>query len=58
MDKMIDAYVQLCLGCQAATPVFNYEPLKPTRIPERPWEYLAMNFKGPVASQYYYLGGD
>ena len=52
---MIDAYVQSCLGCQAATLVFNYEPLKPTRIPERPWEYLAIDLNGPVASQHYFL---
>ena len=55
MDRMVDEYVQSCIPCQAATSGTSVEPVKPTELPEHPWEHLAMDFKGPVGKEFYFL---
>ena len=55
MDQMTQEYIDTCLPCQAATDRNHTEPLKPTAMPERPWQKLAMDFKGPIASKFYFF---
>ena len=37
MDAMVEEHVKACKPCLAATPGENYQPLKPSTIPDRPW---------------------
>ena len=55
MDKMVEAHVQLCLPCLSATPGEDTQPLRPSVLPERPWQKLACDFKGPVGNEFYFL---
>ena len=55
MDKLIEDCVKTCHACLASTPVNNYQPLKPSVLAEGPWQKLAMDFKGPVGQQFYFL---
>ena len=52
---MTKEYIDTCLPCQAATDRNHTEPLKSTAMPERPWQKLAMDFKGPIASNFYFF---
>ena len=50
LDKMIQAKVEQCQGCQATTYKPTRDPLKPTVLPERPWQHIDMDFWGPLPS--------
>ena len=45
--------MESCLACQAAEPRSGQEPLKPTMLPERPWQCLHADFKGPIGKKFY-----
>ena len=53
MGEMVRQYVESCLPCLAAVPGTQQEPLKPTLLPERPWQHLHADFKGPIGKKYY-----
>ena len=53
MSEMVKKYVESCLACQASEPRTGQEPLKPTQLPERPWQFLHADFKGPIGKKYY-----
>ena len=53
MSKLVNEYVQTCLPCSAAIPFMYPEPLKPHMLPERPWQQLHTDFKGPIGNKYY-----
>ena len=55
MDKKITEYIETCRPCQAANSLCNPQPLKPSQMADRPWQKLAMDFKGPIASNYYFF---
>ena len=55
MDAMVEEHVKACKLCLAATPGGNYQPLQPSTIPDRPWQHVATDFKGPVGTQFYFL---
>ena len=55
MDRKTTEYIETCRPCQAANSRCNPEPLKPSQMPDRPWQKLAMDFKGPIASDYYFF---
>ena len=55
MDAMVEEHVKACKPCLAATPGENYQPLQPSTIPDRPWQHVATDFKGPVGNQFYFL---
>ena len=38
MSSMARSYVETCVPCQAARPGTDQEPLKPTSMPDRPWQ--------------------
>ena len=53
MGKMVREYVESCVACQAADPRTEQEPLKPSVLPDRPWQYIHADFKGPIMQKYY-----
>ena len=53
MAEMGRAYVESCKACQASDPSKGQEPLKLTPLPDRPWQYIHADFKGPIGKQYY-----
>ena len=55
MDDMIEEFGNSCIPCQASTPTNTNEPDKPSEIPQRPWQYLGMDFKGPIGQSFYFF---
>ena len=54
MRKSISEYVATCHGCNSALPHNPPVPLEPNLLPERPWQMLHCDFKGPIAGKYYF----
>ena len=52
MKKLADEYVETCIPCLASVSNTLPEPLRPNFLPDRPWQKLHANFKGPVGSKY------
>ena len=50
---MVNEYVESCLPCNAALPHNPPVPLEPNFLPERAWQNLHCDFKGPIAGKYY-----
>ena len=48
VDKDAEKKCQECYGCQLATKETITPPAKITRMPERPWQDLALNLIGPM----------
>ena len=48
LDKMVEDKISECLGCQATTYVPTRDPLQPSRLPDYPWQRVAMDFWGPL----------
>ena len=53
MSDMVRQYVETCFACQVSEPRTGQEPLKPNLLPERPWQHLHADFKGPIGKSYY-----
>ena len=53
MRKQVIAFVDSCIACAAATNRNSPVPLEPNVLPDRPWQKLHCDFKGPIASKYY-----
>ena len=53
VKKLVDEYVETCIPCLASVPNTCPEPLKPNFLPDRPWQKLHADFKGPIGSKYY-----
>ena len=51
MSKFASEYVQTCLPCFATILFTHPEPLEPHMLPERPWQQLHTDFKGPVENK-------
>ncbi|XP_043216302.1 uncharacterized protein K02A2.6-like [Amphibalanus amphitrite] len=50
LDALVDEKISKCLACQASTFTPTRDPLKPTPLPERPWQRVAADFWGPLSS--------
>ena len=50
LDKIIQAKVEQCQGCQATTYKPTWDPLKPIVLPVWPWQHIDMDFCGPLPS--------
>ena len=48
LSRMAKEYVESCLGCAAGDTHNPLAPLAPRSIPEKPWEEVAVHFKGPI----------
>ena len=55
LDRMVENRVAGCIGCQATTHVPTRDPLQPTKLPDRPWQNIDMDFWGPLPSGEYLL---
>ena len=53
MTQMVREYVETCKGCLAAVSNTPPVPLQPNLLPDRPWQHLHGDFKGPIGSKYY-----
>ena len=50
---MVDTKIKNCLACHATTYGPTCEPLKPTKLPDCPWQCIDMNFWGPLPNGEY-----
>ncbi|XP_057681919.1 uncharacterized protein K02A2.6-like [Corythoichthys intestinalis] len=48
MDKVAEKYVRTCHGCQIVSRPDVPEPLRPTALPDGPWQDLATDLLGPL----------
>ena len=55
IDDMVEQHVKLCLACQANSDHQSYEPLMPSKMPERPWQKLSGDFFGPTPGGWYWF---
>ena len=55
MGKLTENEVKACLPCQAAVNTPSQEPLTSSELPKGPWEYVAVDFKGPLKGGEYAL---
>ena len=55
MDQQAEKKCKSCYGCQLVNKTNQIPPLKPTVMPQRPWEELAMDLLGPMPSGEYLL---
>ena len=55
IDKMVESEVSRCFPCQVRVQTPQQEPLKPTNLPQEPWEKLTTDLHGPLDSGEYLL---
>ena len=55
MNSHINTIVSTCFDCQIARNTQHTEPAKMTKLPERPWETIEIDFCGPFPSKEYAL---
>lgn len=55
MNAMIDQTIGHCYDCQVTTRNHREEPIKPSVIPEEPWEQITIDFGGPYPDGHYNL---
>ncbi len=51
MDQMIEQLVDGCVPCKLNSNRPEREPLKPTEMPDQPWDMLAIDFLGPLQNK-------
>ena len=54
MRRDVLDYVGSCVGCLSAISRNTVVPLEPNFLPERAWQNLHADFKGPIGGQYYF----
>ena len=47
IDKDMERHVKLCQACQIVNVQSTPEPLKPTELPEKPWQQISVDICGP-----------
>ena len=55
MNKMTEGIVGQCYECQLTTKQHRQEPVKMSKILEKPWEVVFVDFGGPYPDGYYNL---
>lgn len=50
MDKHVEGTVKQCKQCILVSSLGPPEPVKSTRMPEKPWVHIAVDFMGPLPS--------
>ena len=55
MNSMVDHTVGQCYDCKVTSRQTKEEPIKPSIIPEKPWETVAVDFGGPYPDGHYNL---
>jgi len=54
MGSLVKEYISTCLPCTSASAHNPPVPLQPILLPDRPWQKLHADFKGPIGGQYYF----
>jgi len=55
MNHLISQTIGSCFKCQVATKSHRQEPIKPSFIPEEPWQQISIDFGGPYPDGHYNL---
>ena len=55
MSSMIDELIGGCCECQVTTRQHTEQPIKPSVIPDKPWEEVCIDFGGPYPDGHYNL---
>ena len=55
LDTLVEAEVEHCHNCQLFTCKASKEPLMPVHVPDKPWEYVSMDFFGPMPNGFHVL---
>ena len=55
MDQIVEKEIAQCMPCQVTVLTHKQEPLKPTQLPQEPWDKLATDLYGQLASEEYLL---
>lgn len=55
MEKDVEKFVKTCHSCQLVSAPNPPEPIKPTQLPNGPWEDISIDFLGPLESGHYVL---
>ena len=55
MDSEVEKFVKSCSSCLAVSPAHRPIPVTSTQLPKSPWEYVAVDFLGPLPSGQYIL---
>ena len=50
IDKDVESWCKSCHGCQLVQLPDRPEPMMQTEIPAKPWEFIGMDFQGPLPS--------
>lgn len=53
MNSIIDQVIEQCYECKVATKESKEEPIKPSEIPAKPWDVIAVDFGGPYPDGHY-----
>jgi len=55
MDKLVEREIEHCMPCQVTVATPQQEPLKPTTLPNEPWDVVATDLHGPISTGEYLL---
>ena len=59
IDGLVERKVASCINCQTNTLKQNYEPLRPSKMPEGPWLNISGDFFGPIDEcEYWFVNYD
>ena len=55
IDELVEPHIKICQACQANSDRQVYEPLKPSKMPEKPWPSISGDFFGPTEGGWYWF---
>ena len=55
IDKAVERMIKDCVECQSVCAQPRCEPLRMTQLPDRPWQKVSCDFKGPIANGDYLI---
>ena len=55
IDKLVDEQCKSCIPCMAASSKSTPEPLKPSPLPDKPWDEISVDFCGPFPTGEYFM---
>jgi transposase InsO family protein len=59
IDNDVESQVRRCVACQANTGVEHLEPMRPSAMPNGPWQLVDGDFFGPMSGgEYWYVNFD
>ena len=50
----VKKYEDSCIGCKASAGNNATPPMEIRAIPDRPWQHLSADYKGPIGGKYYF----